>query len=143
MHRMKWSRRIYCAGSIAGGREDRDSYEILHRLLQSWGEVLPRAVASEEVSQSGEGVAARTIFEKESQLIKNCDYFILEASTPSLGVGFQTAQALHAEKPILALYRPESPLSAILVGAPIKYEAYRSVGEMETILEYFFETEWA
>lgn len=143
MHTMTWPRRIYCAGSIAGGRDDRDSYEILHRLLQSWGEVLPGAVILEEVGRSGEELAARDIFEQESALIEKCDYFILEASTPSLGVGFQTAQALHARKPVLALYRPDAPLSAILVGAPIRYEAYRSVGEMETILEYFFEKEWS
>lgn len=132
-------KQIYFAGSISGGRESASDYEMISEELRSWGEVVPEAVFDLDTPRSGEERRASDLFQEDTELIRASDYFVLEASQPSFGVGFQTAQALQGEKPVLALYRRGNPLSAILVGIGVRYEAYVAREDLRSTLQIFFE----
>ena len=129
---------IYFAGSISGGRESTADYGMISEELRRWGEVVPEAVWDPDIPQSGEERLAAELFQEDTRLIGECDFFVLEASRPSFGVGFQAAQAWGQEKPLLALYRRGNPLSAILVGMGVRYEAYTAPEDLRATLEIFF-----
>lgn len=130
--------KIYFAASISGGREGAGDYKMISEELRTWGQVVPEAVFDPEIPQSGEERMAADLFQEDTALIRDCDFFVLEASQPSFGVGFQTAQALQQQKPILALYRRGNPLSAILVGMGASYEAYVAREDLRETLQIFF-----
>jgi nucleoside 2-deoxyribosyltransferase len=69
-----------------------------------------------------------------------CDLVVAEATTPSLGVGYELGWATILGKPVLCLYQATSgrPLSAMIAGSPgIQTVAYSSLDEAKTIMKEF------
>jgi nucleoside 2-deoxyribosyltransferase len=109
---------IYFSGSITGGRGDVALYRQIVDALRSAGyRVLAGSVAAEEVGASGEGLAARGIFERDLRWLDESDLLVAEASVPSHGVGYEVAYARYRRQiPVICLTR--NRCSAMLAGDP-------------------------
>jgi len=113
--------KIYFAGSIRGGRDDREFYHSLIHHLKQFGKVLSEHIGKETLSSSGEEVEDNCmIHQRDMEWLTSADIIVAEVSTPSLGVGYEIGRALEIGKPILCLYRIGSPkkLSAMIAGSP-------------------------
>jgi len=112
---------IYFAGSIRGGRKDRDAYRRIIEHLKTKGKVLTEHVAAETIEEMGEeGLDSRKIHDRDMSWLKKCDLFIAEVSQPSLGVGYEISIAVSLGKKSLCLFRIEEgkELSAMIEGCP-------------------------
>ncbi len=90
--------KIYFAGSIRGGREDREKYFKIIEYLKKHGEVLSEHIGSENIDHKGEKLSSEEIFNRDVEWIKKADVIIAEVSTPSLGVGYEICFAEELNK---------------------------------------------
>ena len=82
--------KIYFAGSIRGGSEDREIYHTLILRLQEFGEVLTEHVGDPELTNQGESTTLDTkIFQRDVGWIREADIIVAEVTMPSLGVGYE------------------------------------------------------
>ena len=112
--------KIYFAGSIRGGRADRDVYRELIASLTKFGEVFTEHIGDATLSISGErGLSDHEIYLRDLDWIHKADVLIAEVTTPSLGVGYEIAKAEELGKPILCLHckAPNTRLSAMIAGS--------------------------
>lgn len=137
-------RKIYFAGSIRGGRGDRERYAMIIGLLRPFGEVLTEHIGDPSLSPSGEeGLTDRAIHDRDLDWLTSSAAVVAEVTVPSLGVGYEIAVALAHGIPVLALYRPEEGrrLSAMIAGAPgVQVAEYGDLAELFPILDKFFDT---
>lgn len=112
--------RIYFAGSIRGGRGDATLYAELVRYLGRFGEVLTAHVGDETLLAEERLLTEAQIFRRDMEWLRAADLVVAEVSTPSLGVGFEIAQALAMGKRVICLHRLDAstPLSAMVAGNP-------------------------
>lgn len=112
--------KIYFAGSIRGGRGDRDLYLKIIEHLQQYGDVLTEHVGNPNLKATGEALDERSIFERDVEWLTVCDVVVAEVTTPSLGVGYELGLAESLKKPTLCLYRSSAShsLSAMVRGNP-------------------------
>lgn len=111
--------KIYFAGSIRGGRDDRELYMSLITALQEHGTVLTEHIGNKALTSFGEVERTdRDIYERDMEWVREADVVVAEVTTPSLGVGYEIGQAEALGKPILCLFRETEGkrLSAMLSG---------------------------
>ena len=136
-------RKIYFAGSIRGGRADRERYAEIIRLLQDYGEVLTEHVGLGSLDAGGEeGMTDREIHDRDVAWLTTSDAVVAEVTTPSLGVGYEIARAALQRKPVLCLFQPEGGrrLSAMIAGCPgVAVQTYLTSKELPAILVSWFE----
>ncbi|HEV7424526.1 MAG TPA: nucleoside 2-deoxyribosyltransferase [Candidatus Paceibacterota bacterium] len=133
--------KIYFAGSIRGGRDDKELYSKIIDLLKNYGEVLTEHVGDAKISQMGEMVAAEFIFNRDMAWLKDSDVVVSEVTIPSLGVGYELAIAETLNKRVLCLYRenPENSLSAMVRGnKAFQVKNYNGVEDLPEIFKNFF-----
>lgn len=133
--------KIYFAGSIRGGREDRELYVQIIALLKKFGEVLTEHVCDPNISQLGEDLSSTEIYKRDMEWLGESDWVVAEVTSPSLGVGYELGKAEEMGKRILCLYRslPEKKLSAMVVGNPkLRVHTYSNIDELKNILEKEF-----
>lgn len=138
--RFNLSMKIYFAGSIRGGRDDRALYLSLIEELQTYGTVLTEHIGDQNLSVFGDAGATKTIYERDMDWLGQSDVVVAEVSTPSLGVGYELGKA-EGQKPILCLYRPRSDksLSAMVSGNPtFPVFEYQTLEEVKLIFKQFF-----
>jgi len=132
---------IYFAGSIRGGREDAELYQKLITYIQKYAAVLTEHVGDPTLRAShGESLDPHYIHERDLRWLKQADAVIAEVSTPSLGVGYEIAQAICMKKDVLCLYNPKSwkRLSAMIAGCPgIKIVEYGTFEEAKQAIDLF------
>lgn len=130
---------IYFAGSIRGGREDRDRYAEIIALLRAYGTILTEHVGDEALSSYGQThMTDEEIYTKDTAMIRGSDIVIAEVTTPSLGVGYELGYAESLGKRVLCLYRERegSRLSAMIAGdSYFKVVTYQTVAELETVFK--------
>ena len=134
--------KIYFAGSIRGGREDKALYMQIIRYLAKHGTVLTEHVGDENLSDFGEdGLSDQGIYERDMSWLRSSHVVVAQVTTPSLGVGYEIGKAEEFKKPVLCLYRkqPGKRLSAMLSGNPhVKNTEYETLEEaFEAINEFF------
>jgi len=133
--------KIYFAGSIRGGRDDKDIYFSLIRKLQEHGTVLTEHLGNAELTSFGE--TERTdveIYERDMDWMREADVVIAEVTTPSLGVGYELGQAEAMQKPVLCLYRESEGkrLSAMLAGnSYMQCVTYREAEDVAEHVTFF------
>jgi nucleoside 2-deoxyribosyltransferase len=132
---------IYFSCSLTGGRQDQPMYAAMVAHLQSLGHrVLTKHLASPTVMVSDRALAPETIFDRDTEWLRDCDAVIAEVSTPSHGVGFEVAYALERGKPVLCLAREGVPVSKMITGnrqPGFVFEAYGSPIEAHEHMETF------
>lgn len=134
--------KIYFAGSIRGGRENRDLFHSLIQYLENKGIVLTEHIGEASLSAAGEKEEDNfLIHRRDMEWLLAADAVVAEASTPSLGVGYEIGRALENRKPVLCLYRKGSPkkLSAMLAGSPdLTVVTYSELQEALDAIDVFF-----
>ena len=132
---------IYFAGSIRGGREDKELYEKIITLLSKFGTVLTEHVGNKNLSALGEdGPSDIYIHQRDMKWLKKADVIIAEVTTASLGVGYEIAKAEEWNKKILCLYRPtkDKRLSAMIAGSnKVVLKEYQKIKDLKTIFAAF------
>lgn len=132
--------RIYFAGAIRGGREDKDLYLQIIELLRKYGEVLTEHVGDPALSSGGEQGDNRFIHDRDLSWLRAADVIVAEVTTPSLGVGYEIGRAVEWGKPVLCLFRPGAgrPLSAMIAGGDrVAVQEYARAEELTRVLETF------
>jgi len=136
--------KIYFAGSIRGGRDDKELYSRIIELLSSYGDVLTEHVGDPALTVLGEdGPGSRYIYKRDIKWLKEADIIVAEVTTPSLGIGYEIAKAEELDKKILCLYRKVrgKRISAMIVGSSKPtLRKYRSFSDIKRIIADFFQT---
>ena len=133
--------KIYFAGSIRGGREDKILYSRIIKNLQKYGTILTEHVGDQNLNEFGEELSDKLIYERDSSWIKESDLVVAEITRPSLGVGYEIGKAEELGKKILCLYRPQidKKLSAMIKGCRgLTNVDYGSVEEATAAIDRFF-----
>lgn len=135
--------KIYFAGSIRGGRDDKELYLEIINLLGKYGKVLTEHVGDKTLSALGEdGPDDEYIYKRDIAWLNESDIVVAEVTTPSLGVGYEIGKT-EENKPILCLYRiqDEKRISAMISGNKnLQVETYTSIQDVRAIIEKFFKS---
>lgn len=133
--------KIYFAGSIRGGRDDRELYEQLIQNIQTQATVLTEHIGDANITSDGQRKDSdRFIHDRDLFWLFESDAMIAEVTHPSLGVGYELGRAIENKKPILALHRKrkERKLSAMIAGCPhIQCKLYSDLSEAENHIYEF------
>ena len=136
--------KIYFAGSIRGGRDDKDIYLKIIEILSKYGSVLTEHVGNVNLTEQGEtNITEEYIYKRDVRWVDESDIVIAEITRPSLGVGYEIGYAESKGKKIICLYReiePNKKVSAMILGNSYinvkKYSDYKELVEFfETILK--------
>ena len=135
--------KIYFAGSIRGGRQDKELYLELIKHLQLYGEVLTEHVGERKLTAFGENLTNdEYIFRRDISWVNEADVFIAEVTQPSLGVGYELVIAQSLGKKILCLYKPQEGrrLSAMISGNKgLTIKQYTELPEAFAMIDKFFQ----
>lgn len=134
--------KIYFACSITGGRNDAAIYAKLVEYLKGKGEVLTEQVGCENLIEEDSQNEDRHIHDRDLKQLKSADLVVAEITQPSLGVGYEIAQASILKKPILALFRANTgrKLSAMIAGCQeVTDLEYKNIDEAKKIIDYFID----
>lgn len=130
--------KIYFAGSIRGGRDDKEIYLAIIKELQKYGQVLTEHIGDASLTSFGEaGTTDQFIFERDMNWVKESDIIVAEVTNPSLGVGYELGQAESMGKKVICLYRKVEGkrLSAMVSGNQyMKVFEYETLAQVNTIL---------
>lgn len=130
--------KFYFAGSIRGGRENTNIYQLLIKFLSNYGHVLTEHVGDLSLSRKGQyKLSDIYIFNQDMNWLKSSDVVIAEVTTPSLGVGYELKTAEILKKPTIVLYSSynKAPLSAMISGDKyFKCFIYKDFSEAKKIL---------
>ena len=134
--------KIYFAGSIVGGRENAQIYaQIVEYLLAKGYEVPSAHVARPDILDWERKNPPSLIYQRDMAWIRECEALIAEVSTPSMGVGYEIATALHLGKTVLCLHRQGSKVSKMILGNTepnIWVKSYTTPEEMLSLIDRFF-----
>jgi len=133
--------KIYFAGSIHGGRDDKEIYFKIINHVKKFGHVLNEHVGDQKLTDLGEAIEHEQVYERNMQWIREADVFIAEVSTPSIGVGYEIAIAEQMGKKILCLFRQQEgkKLSCMIAGNKIlTVKEYTNLEEALQHVEDFF-----
>jgi 2'-deoxynucleoside 5'-phosphate N-hydrolase len=132
---------IYFACSITGGRQDEAAYEAIVAALISAGHTIPTAhLALPGFIQQEAIIDPQEIYTRDTNWIAGCQALIAEVSTPSHGVGYEIAYALHQDKPVLCCYRQGARVSKMILGNThpnLRVVAYKKSTDIQPILTEF------
>jgi len=134
--------KIYFAGSIRGGRDDKEIYLQIINHLGKYGKVLTEHVGDKNLSILGEdGKTEDYIFNRDMAWVKESDVIVAEVTQPSLGVGYELGMGESLGKKVYCLYRPQEgkKLSAMIGGN--KYfiiTEYKTLEDAKKLIDGFF-----
>ena len=106
---------IYFTASIVGKRYNLQNYQKIVSRLQSKHQVQADHILAKTEDQIRlESKKERELFHQQmNQWISNSDCMVVEATFPSISVGYEISLALHWRKPILVLYSEGDPPSLL------------------------------
>jgi nucleoside 2-deoxyribosyltransferase len=138
---------IYFCGSIRGGRNLAETYELMIGMLQHYGTVLTEHLGSDEVIEKKDRLMTdKEIHDRDMQWIVESDLLVAEVTVPSLGVGYEIGRAIEMGKPVLCLFRTGETysLSAMIAGSEsVELKFYRSIEEVKDLFDAFFSAQAA
>ena len=111
--------KIYFAGSIRGGRDDKENYKKIIDWLKQYGDVLTEHIGLDSLSDEGQvELTEEQIYKQDTDWIWESDIIIAEVTQPSLGVGYELGFGASINKPIVCLFNVSSgkSLSAMVRG---------------------------
>ena len=96
--------KIYISGAIYGGTQKIETYKILVKELEKFGEVLNKQVAEENTIENEKYQKDEEIYTDLENKLYSADIIFAEVSIPSLGVGYELGFADKLGKKIVAIY---------------------------------------
>lgn len=134
--------KIYFAGSIRGGREDKALYLEIIKELGKYGQVLTEHIGDQSTTEIGESkLTDSEIYNRDMSWLTQADIVIAEVTQPSLGVGYELGIISNTDKPIVCLYRKQENkrLSAMIAGCDrFKIVEYKDFDELVEIFRNMF-----
>ena len=134
--------KIYFAGSIRGGRKDRELYLKIIDYLTIYGKVLTEHIGDKNISEFGEDtIDDNFIHNRDLEWLKESDIVIAEVTNPSLGVGYEIAKAIDMDKKVFCFFKENSnnSLSAMISGSPnIKTIYYDNIDTIKKQIDNIF-----
>ncbi len=134
--------KIYFSGSIRGGREYQEFYDVIVSELSKHGEVLSEFVADKSLTSYGsKDMNDEEIYNRDVKLLEESDIVIADISVPSLGVGYEIAYAEKLGKKVFCLYHKTEgkKVSAMIVGnKSFTILPYESKEEITGIIKSIF-----
>jgi len=135
--------KTYFAGSIRGGRKDKDIYAEIIKTLSEYGKVLTEHVGKKNLSEMGETkISDEEIYERDTKWIDEADIIIAEVTTPSIGVGYEIAYAEAKNKKIVCLFRDVDGgkrISAMISGNNnFQIREYKNLSELTPFFKNIF-----
>jgi hypothetical protein len=82
---------------------------LVESLLAAGHEVLTAQLSSADIMEEERVISAAEVYQRDVRWVNECDALIAEVSTPSHGVGYEIALALHLGKPVLCCYHTDRP----------------------------------
>ncbi len=135
--------KIYFAGSIRGGRDNKELYFQLIQHLAQYGQILTEHIGNRNLTEFGEdGPSDEWIYNRDMSWVQESDVVIAEISIPSLGVGYEVGKAEDMNKKILCLYKnqQDKSLSAMINGNPnMKIARYETLEDAVSHIDNFFQ----
>ncbi|MDX1600009.1 MAG: nucleoside 2-deoxyribosyltransferase [Anaerolineales bacterium] len=132
---------IYFSCSLTGGRGDEQVYgRNEDHLLELVHEVPTAHLARPEVMELEQVVDPEEVYRRDIEWIEACDAVVAEVSTPSHGVGYEIAYALHRGKPVLCCHREDKPVSKMITGNQsegLVVEAYATENQAIALIDEF------
>ena len=108
---------IYFSCSPTGGRDDQPVYAAIVDYLLAAGHQVPTAhLARQDVMVQERVVDPVEVYARDVAWVRACDALIAEVTTPSHGVGYETALALSLRKPVLCCYQEGAAVSKMITG---------------------------
>ncbi len=136
--------KIYFSGSIYGGRQKLNTYKILIKDLQKFGEVLNPEVADDTILEDEQRGSDEMIFKNLEKEMNEADLIFGEFTIPSLGVGYEIGYADSHNKKIIGIYdKTIAPkISTMFRGnARLKIIPYTNIEEIINNLENILKEE--
>jgi nucleoside 2-deoxyribosyltransferase len=136
--------KIYFSGSIRGGREHNEFYNLIIAEISKFGEVLSEFVGDKSLTSYGTlNIANEDIYSRDISLIKEADIVIADITVPSLGVGYEIGYAERVNKKIYCLYNQnqieDKRISAMIAGNPnCTVFVYKNKEEILEIMKNIF-----
>ncbi len=124
--------KIYFAGAIRAGREKVYDYQkMVEQFEKCGGEVLTKHVADPNLSNKGENMPFKEIYERDIKWLEECNIVFADITIASVGVGYEISYAENLGKKIYATYEKGSNVSGLLSGdEKIELFAYESIDEV-------------
>ncbi|MDD5110679.1 MAG: nucleoside 2-deoxyribosyltransferase [Patescibacteria group bacterium] len=113
--------KIYFAAAMRGGRDNlKTNQQIVAYLSKLGHEILTLHVTNDDFVQSESEFSDRQIHDRDMRMLAQANALVAEATTPSLGTGYEIAEALRQNIPVLCLYRTDMVprLSPLIAGNP-------------------------
>jgi nucleoside 2-deoxyribosyltransferase len=134
--------KIYFAGSIRGGRDDKENYKKIIDWLKQYGIVLTEHIGLDSLTSDGQTqFSEEKIYTQDTDWIRESDIVIAEVTQVSLGVGYELGFAESLNKRIVCLFNTESgkSLSAMVRGnRNLEVINYQDINEIPEILKEIF-----
>lgn len=134
--------KIYLSGSIYGGTQKIETYKILIKELEKYGEVMNKQVADENTIANEAYQKDEEIFKDLEDKLYEADIIFAEVSIPSLGVGYELGFADKIGKKIIAIYDYNyvKKVSTMIRGNKrIKLISYKDIKEITDKLKELLE----
>jgi len=136
--------KIYFTASVSQATDETKShYEYIIRTLTEMGHAV---IADHVLGKDKEDLTAQSVDEaldvqkQMSQWKKTADLVVVEATTPSFGVGQEIAEALNNNKQVLVLYSPgKKPHILINHGKDVIYFAEYTKETLSAVLDEYIE----
>lgn len=112
--------KFYFCGSIRGGRQLADDYQLIINMMKNYGQVLTEHLGDNEVIETKDRVLSDVeIHDRDMDWVRESDMVIAEVTVPSLGVGYEIGRAIELGKPVLTLFKSGKgfSLSAMIAGS--------------------------
>ena len=125
--------KIYISGSIYGGTQKIETYKILIKELEKYGEVMNKQVADENTIANEAYQKDEDIFSDLEKKLYDADLIFAEVSIPSLGVGYELGFADKIGKKIIARFDcnyVEKVSTMIRGNKRIKLIPYKDISEI-------------
>lgn len=134
--------KIYFAGSIRGGRDDKEKYKQIIEWLKTYGEVLTEHIGLDSLTSDGQTqFSEQRIYTQDTDWIKESDIIIADVTQVSLGVGYELGFGESIGKRIVCLYQQTEgkSLSAMVRGNNyFEIIDYQNIDELPEMLKEIF-----
>lgn len=126
---------------MQGQLEAEETYAKIIEYLEKYRKVLPVHVGEAALSTNFESQSKEEyIYTRDTSWIKEADVLIAEATSPSLGVGYEISYAEKLNKPILCLFGEfsDKSLSAMIQGnKDLTVRKYKNFEDAKKIIDDF------
>ena len=121
--------KVYFAVPLIANRELEKARRIVGILDRLGCEVVSKWVLDSSLSST---YTARSIYERDTNAVKQCEVLVAEASKPSHGVGMEVMLAHILGKKVICVYEKNTALSNLIRGMPdALLVEYSSIGDLE------------